>query len=160
MWSSSNQKCLFEQALLFILSAKLQPALFAACLFMEAGKPRLPWVLCSSHVEPLPQSQRVDPTFRGHRSPVAFKTKVHPAGALPLNCCTRGIAGDAIIPQGQWDGTHVLLSSPPPSPLCCTGASCPAWPPASAAEGHRPLTGLRFFSACPGMSHKASATHI
>lgn len=92
----------------------------------------------------------VDPTFRGYHSPVAFKTKVHPAGTLPLSW---DIAGDAPGAVG-WD--LCPISPPPPSPLCffparrgVLGASCPAWPPASAQKGCRTWHSFLLALGCP-----------
>lgn len=138
-------------------------ALFAARLSMKAGKPRpllsCSWVLCSNHVEALPQSQRVWAHFRGHCSP---KAEVHSAETLPLSW---GYCWWCHRTSGGWDLCPSLFPSTL-SPLLLSskeryaGASCLAWPPASASKGRRPLTGLLFFSTCPGMSHKASITRI
>lgn len=86
---------------------------------MKAGKLCLLFshscVLCSSHVQALPQTRRDSSCFQGPLQPNRLQNLGAPSWDTAFELLNQG-GGTA--PHGQWDGTHVLLSSPSPlSPL-------------------------------------------
>lgn len=85
---------------------------------MKAGKLCLlfshSYVLCSSLVEALPQTQNDSSCFQCPLQPNRLQNLGAPSWDTAFELLDQGMAGGGTAPRGRWDRTHVLLSFPPP----------------------------------------------